>query len=98
MLPAGLWEDTPAHLFEEQHRCVRNDLTWVITLLSGLYQKLAWNAWDQRQSTLGQQQGSGPEASTLDVVLVQVTASIFAGFTSAGLTAPLDLIKTRIQV
>lgn len=34
----------------------------------------------------------------MDVVLVQTASSCLAGMTSAGVTSPLDLVKTRIQV
>ncbi|KAG1666351.1 hypothetical protein FOA52_007889 [Chlamydomonas sp. UWO 241] len=41
---------------------------------------------------------SASDASTSGVMVVQAAAACLAGCTSAGLTAPLDLIKTRIQV
>lgn len=34
----------------------------------------------------------------MNVVLVQTASSCLAGMTSAGVTSPLDLVKTRIQV
>ena len=71
----------------------------------GLFQKLTWAAWDSLTLTSSQHPehpiGTLPsvvEASAMDVVAVQLFSSVLAGFTSAGLTAPLDLIKTRIQV
>lgn len=46
----------------------------------------------------GSGHAGGRELSTMDVVLVQTASSCLAGMTSAGVTSPLDLVKTRIQV
>ncbi len=69
---------------------------------SGLYQKMIWNGLSRlSHQPPGASKLPVPlpgDASTSNVVAVQTTSSCLAGCTSAFLTAPLDLIKTRIQV
>lgn len=58
----------------------------------GVYQKLIW----QYVYRKGQEARNPPP--TYDIVAIQAVSAAAAGLTSGGLTAPLDMIKTRIQV
>lgn len=67
----------------------------------GAYQELIWGqlgGFGAIGGTAGQKPGRAPDRTPGSVVAVQTTAAAFAGCTSAVLTNPLDVIKTRLQV
>lgn len=61
----------------------------------GLYQRLLWNVYDPQPLAPHHEPVL---ASTTEVVAIQTISALAAGCTSAFLTTPLDLIKTRVQL
>jgi len=61
----------------------------------GGYQKFLWNQLDRRR---GFSPAAAPRHEGPQVVGVQAAAALMGGCTSAVLTNPLDVVKTRLQV
>lgn len=61
----------------------------------GVYQKIMWHYVYRRDGSSFDPKSQSP---VQNIVLVQAVSAACAGLTSGGLTAPLDMIKTRIQV
>ena len=62
----------------------------------GAYQKALWHRYEQ--VTGRHAEGELQARSPSEVVTVQTTSALLAGVTSAVLTNPLDVVKTRLQV
>ena len=62
----------------------------------GAYQKTIWNQYEQL--TGNNASGSLQTRSPKEVLAVQTLSALLAGCTSAVLTNPLDVVKTRLQV
>ncbi|KAK9794641.1 hypothetical protein WJX73_006445 [Symbiochloris irregularis] len=65
----------------------------------GGYQKAIWRLLDRRRAQQGNLQPIGLQPpSTSSLLTVQTMSALAAGATSACLTNPLDVLKTRLQV
>ena len=66
----------------------------------GGWQSVLWkqiDAWRSSSSGSGSGSGSGSKRTEQEILQVQVVAGIFTGCTSAAVTTPLDVVKTRLQ-
>ena len=61
----------------------------------GGYQRAIWWQLDRRR---GNDPENPPKHNASEVVGVQVLSALLGGCTSAVLTNPLDVVKTRLQV
>ena len=62
----------------------------------GAYQKAIWHQYEAL--TGHQAEGEMAARSSTEVVAVQTSSALLSGVTSAVLTNPLDVVKTRLQV